>query len=142
MPCPTGQREPVVVQVRLPSSLSSEVLQCARYPTEGRWKIKTELLLPCLLVMYNERYYVGLYPKGKDLSNSCPDSSLGMNGSGSTWEDAHSLGAEQCWWWAGAAGCQLRASSAGKPLGHVHRLEFESQASSKKGGRKSFKRVK
>lgn len=80
-----------MVQVRLPSSLSSEVLQCARYPTEGRWKIKTELLLPRLLVMYSERYYVGLYSKGKDLSNSCPDSSLGMSRFGSTWEDAHSL---------------------------------------------------
>lgn len=39
-----------------------------------------------------EGIVLGLHSKGKDLSNSCPDSSLGMNISGSKWEDVYNLG--------------------------------------------------
>lgn len=35
---------------------------------------------------------LGLHSKGNDLSNTCPDSSLGMSISASKWEDVYNLG--------------------------------------------------
>lgn len=75
---------------------------------------------------------LGLHSKGNDLSNTCPDSSLGMSIAASKWEDVYNLGTKSnVGGGLEATESRLWASSARKSLSYVHQLEFESQVSTK-----------